>query len=243
VCSSRKDLPCGRTKGLRPLALALLLCLPGQTMRMEALTDHGALEAWPAAALLAAQDSYWQWHGFATPRTVGPDPRGAATTFPDSGEPDPPQPRLKLTPERLPDRVHQPSRRQIEQWVENLAPEYGLEPELVLAVIAVESAFNPRARSRKNAHGLMQLIPATARRFGVRDMHDPIENLKGGMAYLRWLMGKFKGNLDLVLAGYNAGEGAVRRFGGIPPYKETRRYVKRVRIGYLEARERLASAK
>jgi soluble lytic murein transglycosylase-like protein len=240
--SSRKDLPSGQTKGLRHLALALLLCLPGQAMHMDALADHGALEAWPSAALLAAQGSYWRWQGFATPRTADPGPRRAATAFPGSDEPDPPRPMLKLTPERIPDLVPEPSRKQIEQWVQNLAPEYELEPELVLAVIAVESTFNPRARSHKNAHGLMQLIPATARRFGVSDIHDPLENLKGGMAYLQWLKGKFKGNLDLVLAGYNAGEGAVRRFGGIPPYKETQRYVKRVRRGYLKARERLASA-
>lgn len=240
--SSRKAPAPRRTKGLRSLALASLLCLPGQAMHMEAFADHGALDAWPAAALLAAQGSYWRWQGFASPRTANADPRGAATAFHGSDKTDPPRPLLKLTPERLPDLVPEPSRKQIEQWVQNLAPEYELEPELVLAVIAVESTFNPRARSHKNAHGLMQLIPATARRFGVSDIHDPLENLKGGMAYLQWLKGKFKGNLDLVLAGYNAGEGAVRRFGGIPPYKETQRYVKRVRRGYLEARERLASA-
>jgi soluble lytic murein transglycosylase-like protein len=121
-----------------------------------------------------------------------------------------------------------PSRRQIEQWVRRLAPHYGLDPELVLAVIHAESAFNPDARSHKNAHGLMQLIPATARRFGVRNINDPAQNLHGGMAYLRWLLAYFKGNLEHALAGYNAGEGAVMKYRGIPPYRETRHYVRKV---------------
>ena len=120
------------------------------------------------------------------------------------------------------------SRRQVEQWVRQLAPHYGLDPELVLAVIHAESAFNPNARSLKNAHGLMQLIPQTARRFGVRDVNHPVQNLHGGMAYLRWLLAYFKGNLEHALAGYNAGEGAVMKYQGIPPFRETRNYVRKV---------------
>jgi hypothetical protein len=123
---------------------------------------------------------------------------------------------------------HDPRRREIAAWVEQIAPEYGLDPVLVLAVIQAESNFNPLARSPKNAQGLMQLIPATAQRFGVRDVWDPQENLRGGMAYLRWLLDHFEGDLDLALAGYNAGEGAVQRHGGIPPYPETRAYVRQV---------------
>jgi soluble lytic murein transglycosylase-like protein len=103
-----------------------------------------------------------------------------------------------------------------------------LDPELVLALIEAESNFNPRALSPKNAQGLMQLIPATAERFGVRDAWDPEQNLRGGMAYLRWLLARFKGNVQLALAGYNAGEGAVERHGGIPPYAETRAYVSHI---------------
>lgn len=116
----------------------------------------------------------------------------------------------------------------IHALVKRLAPDFNLDPELVLAVIEVESNFNPRARSPKNAQGLMQLIPETASRFGVRDVWDPVDNLRGGMAYLRWLLDHFDGNLEFALAGYNAGEQAVKRHGGIPPYAETKAYVKRI---------------
>jgi hypothetical protein len=125
-----------------------------------------------------------------------------------------------------------PQRKQIEQWVNQLAPDYGLDPRLVLAVIAAESNFNPAARSPKNAQGLMQLIPATAKRFGVRDITDPLQNLQGGMAYLRWLLAYFKGDVRLALAGYNAGEGAVEKHQGIPPYRETQAYVTKITQAY-----------
>jgi hypothetical protein len=121
-----------------------------------------------------------------------------------------------------------PARGPIATLVRELAPEYKLNPNLVLAVIEVESNFDPRALSPKNAQGLMQLIPVTAERFGVADVWDPEQNVRGGMAYLRWLMTHFDGDIELVLAAYNAGEGAVLRHGGIPPYSETRDYVKRV---------------
>jgi len=121
-----------------------------------------------------------------------------------------------------------PDRRQITQWVRQLAPRYGLDSNLVLAIIATESNFNTGARSAKNARGLMQLIPQTAARFGVRDVFNPIQNLHGGMAYLRWLLDRFDGDLGLALAGYNAGEGAVDEYTGIPPYPETRNYVRKV---------------
>ena len=123
-------------------------------------------------------------------------------------------------------------RQQVEAWVRELAPEYGLDPTLVLEVIAIESRFDPAATSPKSAHGLMQLMPATASRFGVEDSSDPIQNLRGGMAYLRWLLIRFDGDLRLALAGYNAGEGAVSRFDGIPPYPETQRYVERITRAY-----------
>jgi len=121
-----------------------------------------------------------------------------------------------------------PSRQEIDRWVRRLAPHYGLDPKLVLAVIHAESAFNPAAVSHKNAHGLMQLIPQTAKRFGVKDINNPVQNLHGGMAYLRWLLAYFRGNLEHALAGYNAGEGAVLKYQGIPPYRETRNYVRKV---------------
>jgi putative PEP-CTERM system TPR-repeat lipoprotein len=119
-------------------------------------------------------------------------------------------------------------RRLIAGWVRKLAPRYGLDPRLVLAVIQAESNFNPGARSPANALGLMQLIPATAARFGVRNRADPVQNLRGGMAYLRWLLSFFEGELSLALAGYNAGEGAVLKHLGIPPYPETQAYVRKV---------------
>ncbi len=116
--------------------------------------------------------------------------------------------------------------------VEKLAPQYEIDPGLVLAVIAVESGFNTQAVSPKNAQGLMQLIPATAERFQVRDVFDPEENIRGGMAYLRWLLAFFKGDVALVAAAYNAGEGAVEKYRGIPPYPETVKYVDKIMSRY-----------
>lgn len=121
-----------------------------------------------------------------------------------------------------------PAPAELAKLVRVLAPEFRLDPELVLAVIRVESNFNPNAQSPKNAQGLMQLIPETAERFGVKDAWDPEENLRGGMAYLRWLLDHFEGDLKLALAGYNAGEGAVQRYQGVPPFDETQDYVRRV---------------
>ena len=108
------------------------------------------------------------------------------------------------------------------------AREFGVEEAVVRAVIHAESAFNPTALSRAGAQGLMQLMPATARRFGVSDAYDASQNIRGGVQYLSWLLRRFNGDLTLAAAGYNAGEGAVDRHGGVPPYSETRYYVKRV---------------
>ena len=116
----------------------------------------------------------------------------------------------------------------IVRFVQLVAPEYQLSPTLVLAVMARESNFDPLAESPKNAHGLMQLIPDTARRFNVRQITDPVQNIRGGMAYLRWLLAHFEGDVALALAGYNAGEGAVNRYLGVPPFAETRYYVRRI---------------
>ncbi len=112
-----------------------------------------------------------------------------------------------------------------------IASRYALNPLLVAALVEVESDFNPRARSRKGACGLMQLLPATARRFGVfrrRDLFNPKKNLEVGSRYLRWLIDRFGADPVRVLAAYNAGEGAVDRFGGVPPFAETRDYVTRI---------------
>lgn len=112
--------------------------------------------------------------------------------------------------------------------VRQMAPQYQVRPDLVLAVMQVESNFNTVALSPANARGLMQLIPDTAARFGVRNAYDPEQNIRGGMAYLRWLLAYFEGDVRLVLAAYNAGEGAVERYRGVPPYLETRSYVYRI---------------
>jgi soluble lytic murein transglycosylase-like protein len=113
--------------------------------------------------------------------------------------------------------------------VQEHASRHALRPELVRAVIQVESGFNPRARSPKGAMGLMQLMPATARRLGVGNAYDPGENIRGGCAYLRQLLDRYDGNEQLALAAYNAGEGAVDRHGrNIPPFQETRDYVKKI---------------
>ena len=122
-----------------------------------------------------------------------------------------------------------PDRRKVMEMVLRLAPEYGVYPRLAMAVIRAESNFNPGAVSPKNAQGLMQLIPETAERFNVKKPFDPEQNIRGGLAYLRWLLAYFKGDIALVAAAYNAGEGAVNRHAGIPPYAETQGYVKRIR--------------
>lgn len=110
-----------------------------------------------------------------------------------------------------------------------------VSPALVLAVISVESSGRKTAESHKGAQGLMQLMPATAKRFGVNDSLDPAQNIKGGVAYLEWLMDEFDGDPVLALAGYNAGEGAVRKHGGVPPYAETRDYVPKVLAAFQVA--------
>ena len=125
-----------------------------------------------------------------------------------------------------------PNQQKVRMWVEQIAPGYGIDPELVMAVIRAESGFNSGALSNKNAQGLMQLIPETAERFGVKDAWNPVQNIRGGMAYLHWLLRHFEGKVDWVLAAYNAGEGAVDRYKGIPPYQETQNYVKQILARY-----------
>lgn len=118
--------------------------------------------------------------------------------------------------------------RQLAELVRRLAPEYGIEPRLALAIARTESNLNPDAVSTKNAQGLMQLIPETSVRFNVRKPFDPEQNVRGGLSYLRWLLAYFRGDVALVAAAYNAGEGVVNRYLGIPPYAETRGYVQRI---------------
>jgi soluble lytic murein transglycosylase-like protein len=119
--------------------------------------------------------------------------------------------------------------------IQRLAQQYSVDPQLVQAIITVESNFDPHAVSRAGAQGLMQLMPDTAARYRVEDPFDPHANIEGGIRYLRDLLRLFPGDLRHVLAAYNAGEGAVQQYGGIPPYPETQRYVERVLTLYSVA--------
>ena len=114
------------------------------------------------------------------------------------------------------------------RMVDTIAARLAVDRDLVHSMIRVESNYNPLAVSEKGALGLMQLVPSTARRFGVSDSFDPAQNVEGGVRYMRYLLDHYKGDHRLALAAYNAGEGTVERFGGVPPFPETRSYVKRV---------------
>ena len=122
------------------------------------------------------------------------------------------------------------------ELVQRLAPRFSIDPRLALAIVRSESNFEAQALSPRNAQGLMQLIPETAERFGVRDAWDPEQNVRGGLAYLRWLLERFEGDVALVSAAYNAGEGTVQQYGGVPPYAETREYVRRILSFYRATR-------
>jgi len=133
---------------------------------------------------------------------------------------------------------------EIEAHIREVAVRYDIPPILVAAIVEAESEFNPRAVSRRGARGLMQLMPGTASSLKVSDTFDPYENIEGGVRHLRQLMDRYHGNLPLVLAAYNAGEQAVTVYGGVPPYRETRRYISRIlrRIGRPELLPRVSSA-
>ena len=139
-------------------------------------------------------------------------------------------------PEAPPARAPEPGRRsappEIITLVEEASARHGLDPRLVTTVISVESAFNPRAVSPKGARGLMQLMPLTARQYGVNDLNDPRENIEGGVAYLKDLTRRYKGDLRLALAAYNAGPEAVERASGVPNFRETREYLRKIEARY-----------
>jgi soluble lytic murein transglycosylase-like protein len=129
----------------------------------------------------------------------------------------------------------------IDAAVERIAAEHSLPAQLIHSVIKVESNYNPHAVSSKGALGLMQLIPSTARRFGVSDAFNPIQNIQGGAKYLRYLLDLFDNSYPLALAAYNAGEGAVVQYGGIPPFAETQNYVVLVRKAWEQAKKAAAA--
>lgn len=125
----------------------------------------------------------------------------------------------------------------IDGFIKQSGAKYGVDPYLIFCVMEQESHFNTRALSPKGARGLMQLMPGTSARFGIRKPSDPAQNIAGGTRYLKQLMQQFNGRIDLVLASYNAGEGAVIRFGHkVPPYRETRDYVKKISYRYRRAK-------
>lgn len=129
-----------------------------------------------------------------------------------------------------------PAPQAIDAAVRQIAFEQSLPPELLHSVIQVESNYNPGAVSPKGAQGLMQLIPETARRFGVLDSFDPVDNIQGGAKYLKYLLDLYKGDYPRALAAYNAGEKAVAKYGGVPPYPETQNYVTQVKKRLDEAK-------
>jgi hypothetical protein len=120
-----------------------------------------------------------------------------------------------------------------EKLVREAAERHNVDPALVRAVIETESNWNPSAYSRKGAAGLMQLIPTTGQRYGANDLFNPQQNIDAGVRHLKWLLERYNGNLDLALAAYNAGEGAVDRAHGIPAFRETRNYVQKVQEAYF----------
>ncbi len=194
----------------------------------EMPAEAEAVVATAAAARVPAKSGWdWFWTGVSPALdAAGPANVARALAALDGAE-DLPEPRL--------------------QSLQNLANAYGrhilaatvgtdVSPALVLALISVESSGLASAESTKGALGLMQLIPDTAERFGVEDATDPAQNIQGGVAYLAWLLDKFDRDPILALAGYNAGEGAVTKHGGVPPYAETRSYVPKVLAAWRVAR-------
>ncbi len=170
-------------------------------------------------------------------KTVGPDgvisfssTKGGGATLYQKGRDKPP---VFMPADTSPERYTR-----YDQWIREAAALYQIPEALVRAVIRVESDFDPRAVSPANARGLMQMIPATAERMMVTDIFDPRQNIFGGVRYLRVLANTFNGDLALTVAAYNAGEGAVMRHGGIPPYAETQDYVVKVIGFYRQYRAR-----
>jgi len=221
-----------------PLKAASLYCEAARQFDAEAQYNLGwmyangrgiARDDGQAAALFASASALGYAHAAQALRLVGDVPRRLPDCMSAPYQPPPiTQAEFARLPGPSPFDALPPWKKEIADAVEKLAPRYAIDSRLALAVIAVESNFQRNALSSKGAAGLMQLIPETAARFRVKSLYDVNENLRGGLAYLRWLLAYYQGRVPLAAAAYNAGETAVDRYGGIPPYAETRDYVRRV---------------